>query len=426
MNENQISESDDSRLRIFGVMPGAIMYHAPLPEDLGPVNSERANQVRCLDESAAFATLDPEERNAVTHSLANSIRRADYHHRRFARVRERLRSHAARVPGELFWDACMTHLYFEAAALCGAARLIVDEVLYIGARRHGATPAKAVQKPWLAGTALSTTAPNWLRAVPEVARLRAHDPWYRTLNAYRNAFYHNGWMHGSGHAEANTSGSAAGMPSRNGLLVPDQGSLVYGSKPFQWTWNDGTSVDDVVARVHGGLHDLLRELCEDDWAAPNHPPGSLPPEQHPNMIVTLVRPVLLHNDDVGFVPTFSSREAAAAFEPFCSHGGFEVVEVPIVSSVTGDLGFSFWLGDLSAEPALHSLRGICVVLDPKPKDSGWRKIDACAGAEIEMKRLLEANPIDPITVPVGEDVTRVYLWRAKAEDQGWSPALRTT
>lgn len=141
------------------------------------------------------------------------------------------------------------------------------------------------------------------------------------------------------------------------------------------------------------------------------------------MIVTLVRPVLLHNDDVGFVPTFSSREAAAAFEPFCSQKGFEVVEVPIVSSVTGDSGFSFWLADLAAEPAMHSLRGICIVLDPKPKDSNWRKIDADAGAEIEMETLLAASPVDPIIVSVGESVRRVYVWRAKAEDNGWVRAL---
>jgi hypothetical protein len=64
--------------------------------------------------------------------------------------------------------------------------MLLDEVVYLVARRHGVAPKRARRSPWETSDLVTKPLPSACD-VAEIRRLRARTPWFATLNAYPNA-----------------------------------------------------------------------------------------------------------------------------------------------------------------------------------------------------------------------------------------------
>lgn len=159
--------------------------------------------------------------DSLCKTLDYRLERCANHGLRFDSLRSSLEERRRNLPGEVLWDGVVAGFHFELQA-----------------------------------------------DVEEVQGLRARAEWFDTLNAYRSSFFHNGWRHGSGHFDADDLRAASKAPSMNALLVPDRSSLRSRSKPHEWTYNDGRTVDSVAETVRAGLDKLLRAIFEGPWRTP--------------------------------------------------------------------------------------------------------------------------------------------------------------
>lgn len=180
------------------------------------------------------------------------------------------------MPGDIIWDALTAPLHFEFQAFCAAARLFVEEVVYIAARCADVPHGKVTKGSWEARPLMLDDPRTETANSAEVAVLRAHAEWFRVLNGYRNAFLHHGWRHGSGHADEASISSSAHAPERNALLLPDPESVKSHTKPFQWSWSKATRIDKVMGQLREEHLQLIGELCEGCWATPVPATGSVP------------------------------------------------------------------------------------------------------------------------------------------------------
>jgi hypothetical protein len=249
--------------------------------------------------------------------------------------------------------------------------------------------------------------------ISEIHRLRGHRAWFDLLNAYRNAFFHRGWQHGSGHYDSDGR-QAAELPRMNALLVPDRASLTTRSRPYDWTYNDKSTVDDVGTGIHQGMIAMVGDLCANEWGTSVPPPGRIPDHERPNLFVALPVPIMLTIGDCLLVSIFSSREQAMALvrrvpelSAKVDAGDLELVEVrssPDVSPPTETISLSF--ARLSADPGTKSLR---VLLDPEPQNEEWSQIKATAETDVPLKELI-ADEIGIVSIPVTAPMT-AYIWR---------------
>lgn len=380
------------------------MYRRPYPPGIPDAHSGRSAHLHAVAVSPTFAAFPDKEREALFESLTKTLRRSEYHRLRYAALRSALEDRRANLPGQVFWDELVETLHFELQAFCGAARMALDEVVYIAARRHAVPPKKARRKPWETADLLKEPVPPECN-VAEVALLRQKVDWFVLLNAYRNSVFHHGWTHGSGHFAKEDLRAAARDPSANALLVPDKASLGGRSKPHERTFNDGTTVDDVMRDAHDGLDEVLRELCEGPWATPEPTPGRVPRAEHPNIFVKLTTPALYVVHNRVLIPFFTTEEAARAFGP--PGNGVELLAVPVVTSVVGRNAVTFTLNGLDGKdlPALQ----INVLVDPVVRDAGWTDIVCTAAIDVDVKEVV-SKPTQPISLVVEANLKRLFVW----------------
>ena len=316
----------------------------------------------------------------------------------------------------MFWDEFVEVLHHEMQAFCGAARMLLDELVYLVARAHGVAANRARKRPWETAELMTEALPAECQ-VPEIGVMRAHLPWFQLLNAYRNSFFHHGWRHGSGHFANDDSRHAATDPAANALIVPDQSSLGRRSKPHEWTYNDGTTTDDVMRLANEGLDGLLRTLCEQTWSVPEPQPGTVARQDQPNMIVSLVIPALVQVHDLIVLPFFTTREKAEAFE-FTRGSDLELVDVPASTAVINQTAVSFSLKGLDQVPIPLGAKIVKVLVDPVVTDEGWKNLSCLAAIDIEISEVLKA-PTTPINIPVS-NIDRLFTWR-RHNSRGWVP-----
>lgn len=395
----------NERPRLVGMMPGSLMYRAERSH--GPARNELdvMRQVRCLASSASFSGVAEAELQVLLESIAQSIGRAEYHFQRFRVQRGALDELRAWAPGDVFFDDAVYVMHYELQALAGAARLLVDEVLFLIAKRHGTN-----HLDWKAAQVLrETIVPGSPADRADIHRLRIHRGWFDMLNSYRNAFFHSGWKHGSGHFERD--GRQAGeQPGMNALLMPDRAALRR--PPYEWTYNDRTSIDDVCGGIYKGLITMLGDLCTNEWGTPVPPPGTMTEEQRFNIIVALPSPIIVSTGDCLLAPIFSSRERAMEFTQFVpglstavKTPALELLEVRSSPDVTPPLEMiTVSFTRLTSD---HGAKLLQVALDPLLNDGAWSHT---AAASVPLEDLLN-DKMRIVGIQVPEPMT-AYLWRS--------------
>ena len=320
------------------------------------------------------------------------------------------------LPGEVFWDEFVETLHHEMQAFCGAARMLLDEIVYLVARIHGVPANRARKKPWETSDLMNEPLPRECQVLEmDIARVRL--AWFQLLNAYRNSFFHHGWRHGSGHFAADDARQAATEPAANALIVPDRSSLSRRSRPHEWTYKDGTTTDDVMRLANEGLDGLVKDLCEQAWSIREPQPGTVPRQDQPNMIVGLVIPALVQVHDLVVLPFFTTTEKAEAFE-FMQATEAELVDVPVSTAVINQAAVSFSLRGLEHVPFPPGVKQIKILVDPVATDEEWKNINCVAAIELLIDEVCK-DPIKPINIPVS-NIERLFTWR-RPNPRGWTP-----
>jgi hypothetical protein len=395
-------------------MQGALMFQRAYPAWILPHDPLRRAQIDSFESSAVFAQVPKDERQAIFASAGKTYTRAAHYEGRFSALRAELDARRENLPGEVFWDGLVEYVHFELQSFAGACRTLLDELVYIIARRHGVVPARARSKHW--ETSVIVTKPLKPECdVEEVQLLRTERSWFETLNAYRNSFFHHGWRHGWGHFPSVDLRDASASAASNGLLLPDRESLLGRTKPFEWTWTRKTTVDSVAAEIRRGTDRVIDELGR-LWSTPLPPPGSMPLADRPNMMVRLVRPALLYSESAVFLPVFSTRVLGLACRELANRPDIELVDAPLSTMPLGHPALLVALHGIDrAEHGAH-ITHLDIVLNPSPNHD-WTHVEADSHTRIALDDLVAQAAAEPLIIPL-EGCQRVWLWQ-RLEPRSW-------
>jgi hypothetical protein len=390
---------------IVGVLAGRGVFLTRPKNDGLPLGHEPplAQYASALRDSQALAQIPLIERNAVLNSLAATLRQGDYHSSRFSSFRQALDARRASVPGDVVWDALGGYVHFELRAYTGALRTSLDEIAYLIARRAGVASKRARSAPW--GTnELFTEEDDKTRTLPEMNALKKHADWFDWLNAYRNSFYHHGWVSGSGHYDVQEGGVASLDPSMNALLVPDRESLKGKGKPFEWTWTEKNTVDTLARRFDDGLQSFLRAVFEGVWQVSQPARGTFPDDEYPTMMVAVPGPVYGVVDGESFVPLFSNRDTAIRFASGRQHL-HELRRLPIVELAPGLRVVSFSTAGIETVLGPNQTH-LYVLIDPAPHVQ-HEKLNCAQAERLDISDVL-SDKLRMISVPFGG--REVFMW----------------
>lgn len=391
---------------VTGFLPGGIFIRPPSPEGLAIRDTPLGNHARCLESAACLQAIPEDERQIVLLSLSATILRADYHLERFRVIRTELDTRREIAPGDVFWDGLGRFLHFELQAFTAAARTTLDELVYLIARVHGATSKKARKGPWSTNALFTKDLPTACD-VPEVRLLREYADWYDWLNTYRNASFHHGWISGTGHFESDSTDIAASSPSMNALLLPDRDSLRGRGKPFEWTWDEGNTVDRLVQKLEGGFKNLLTAVFERAWGTSLPAPGSVPEDKRPTMLATMARPAYAMIGTEVLIPLFTSQEIANDFMKGRVGEASELHKLQVVKMEPNVRRVYFSTVGIE-EIASQENHFLHVVVDPKPTLSPDGKLSASHHVTIEMSEVL-ADEMRSVSMEVDRD--EIFIWR---------------
>jgi hypothetical protein len=257
--------------------------------------------------------------------ICGEFRRADYHLARFNSVLEVLKARRRMAGGPVFGDPEPARaLYCEAASYLSAVRTAVDVIVYVAARRSGASIA--VAERWKASEAICAAAlpPPPKYDTDDIRALRRHKNWFETLNCYRNSMLHRGWHAQSfGYFDRSDAVPQANEPFHNVMLVPDLGSLKQGTRPDGWTYGEKRWLDALVREIESGTSAAMEDLLQ-VWNLPIPKPGRLSAEDHSRVFLTvpLVPPIQGQSPPVLHV--FLSEEAGRLFIKGFEKGDLEL------------------------------------------------------------------------------------------------------
>jgi hypothetical protein len=339
--------------------------------------------IKNANDEPALAALEPEERKAALAALAESAARASYHKQRFDELLVAMRTRRDAVGGPVVsdWHAAPP-LIWEGVAFLGAARTAVDVLVYLAARRAGKSIVGA--KGWDAGEAIAPketggTSPTRYD-VPEILAIRALGRWFKELNVYRNVVYHRGWGGQSyGLFTRADTAEEASLSGFNALLLPDFASLDARKLQHEWTYADGSRLDELVERTDTGLNTLLRSVFVEVWGCAIPAPGTA---EHPSCALYLPTPAVLVFTDLAVVPLFTSKTAANTFADYPADADLSLRAIRPTTLDGGELAYLLWV-NAEAHPKPYCARvfqmteGKCVSTGDAPFDptldllNGW-------------------------------------------------------
>ncbi len=246
--------------------------------------------------------------------LCGEFRRADYHLARFTSTLASLKARRKVAGGPVFGDPEPARaLYCEAASYLSAVRTAVDIIVYVAARRSGASETAADN--WEAAKAICAgAAPQPSKYdTDDIFSLRQHKGWFERLNLYRNSMLHRGWHEQSfGYFDQGDTALLANDPVHNIMLVPDLEPLRLRARPDRWTYRDRTWLDTLVREIEGGTSAALRDLLQ-VWRLPVPGSGTLPVEEHPTVFLTVPFVPPIQGQSPPALHVFLSQEAARHF-----------------------------------------------------------------------------------------------------------------
>ena len=155
----------------------------------------------------------------------------------------------------------------------------------------------------------------------------------------------------------------------------------------------------------------MHTVFEQEWGIPIPPPGTLPAEQHPNVLVLLARPLILDTGGALILPLFTTREKAAAYKLLREHPDFEIADLPVSDAVMGYRAVSFALTGID-ENKPSNVDHVDVVIDPETTD--WTNIQTTGHVKIPLDTdALEKAGIYPASLTITGPQDRLWMYRAK-------------
>lgn len=249
-------------------------------------------------------------------TIGGELERGDYHLARFEESLAIIKARRKVAGGPVFGDPSLARaVYCEAAAYLSALRTAVDIMVYVAARRAGASVTSA--EKWEASKAITSVtvpgAPPTKYEVDDVKAMRAHRTWFETLNLYRNCMMHRGWHDKSfGYFDRADTAPESDKPSFNVMLVPDQASLATGARPGSWTYGDRRWLDALVHEIGMGLEAMLSDLLI-VWGLPEPLPGKVPLREQPTVFLTVPFVTPIWGQSPPALHVFLSKQAARKF-----------------------------------------------------------------------------------------------------------------
>lgn len=420
-------------------LPQALGFLYPPPEELPDGDLKLAWMLRLLGDPplggcapTVLASIPDDERDALMCSLAATVTRARYGLERFERT-VRLLAERRRTAGTLQFDTCAKSAVFEGASALAAMRSVIDEIVWIGARRTGKTPAEAAE--WKLETALRCDLSRPKTAhydVEEVRLLRARLDWYDRLNKYRNALTHWGWRLQIGaYFPVDDESVEARDPRLNVMLVPDYTSLGRTRRAHQWTYSDRTRAETVVQQAWEGLAELVNEVGT-RWGGSIPPDGTAPPGKRPHVLILAPCPVLVLQDVVHAL-AFTDRERACDFRArmFGGDPDLDVCEIAPSKLAHNDIAEpGFWISIPVGSQLAETLAGaglgphdVVIGLDPTLDASGCRILAVQGVERFPYARLMETDDtMAHVAIPRTEQRSRLFVIRTRPAYSGASPS----
>jgi hypothetical protein len=289
----------------------------------------QARQFRAaaVDGAGLREQMPQDEWQSGLSTLAGELDRADYHLSRFGSLVDALKARRSVAGGPVFGDPGPARaLYCEAASYLSAVRTAVDLVVYVAARRSGASIGAA--EKWKASEAISVLngTPPEKYDTADITVLRTQAAWFETLNLYRNAMHHRGWHEQSfGYFARGDTAPEANNPVHNVMLVPDFESLKNRARPHMWTYRDRRWLDRLVEDISSGAEITFSNLRR-AWKLPETPPGKLPLEKHPTVWLHVPLALPIEGQTPPALHVFLSKKAAKTFLEHHKKRGLELLE----------------------------------------------------------------------------------------------------
>jgi hypothetical protein len=408
MKEADIRPVVTMTLQPPGAPAAALGFRLPTISGIPDPYSALAGGLRIAHESPAFAQLPRLEAQTSVAALSEAFVRARYHKLRFdACVEEtRIRRRVLGGPVVADWHSVPPIIY-EASAFLGAARTVLDTLIYIAARRAGKSESAADR--WEASEAIcpkvepGSTSPTRFDA-PEILALRTRRRWFERLNLYRNVVYHRGLgsKHYGYHAKSDTAEEARD-PDFNAMLLPDEASLSQRKRLHEWTYKDKSRLDDLVAELDDGLSALLLELLTELWGCPVPQEGTVPRDAQPNCFLYLPMTVVFREGTRSVVPVFDSKFAARAFQDIPAAQRANLTIRAVRPTKIGDQPPAFLLPVLLDDSPTSWLVSVYSMENGKLRVTGSVEVDP------------RTTPI-PGIIPLGflrNTISALYVWQPK-------------
>lgn len=316
------------KLRMVLRPPGGIAigigYQIGSIPGIPDTDNSLAAGLRNAADTRVFDGVPKEETRASILSIAQTYTRASYHKLRFDEGIHTLDSRRASVGGPCVADLLAVQpVVNEAMAFLGAARTVVDLIVYIAARCAGETEKTASR--WEASEAIqpkskSDGTPSTKYNVPEIVAIRSQGTWFDELNTFRNVIFHGGgWTAETLAAFLSTDvAEETTDPAFNVMLLPDIKPLKARKPPHRWTYGDGNRLDTLINSVYSKLGNILETILVDIWNCALPESGTVPKEEQPDAFLVLPTPAVLKTSDGITIPVFESCSAAEEFTLFGS------------------------------------------------------------------------------------------------------------
>ncbi len=305
------------------IAPTLLGYRLPFPGDEGRGGSYRgtASLFWLLGDpaptplghqpSAKLAVLSPQEKGKLAATLAETLDRLTYLGQKFDAAVSILIERKRQVGGTITYDAFGSQLYDLLGYILTTARSFVDHVVYVSARLAGQSDSKADR--WSVEDMKGAN-------TPEARILIKHQSWFDLLNSYRNALVHRGQRNSfGGFFPRGCILAEAKNPRYNVMLLPDFNSIQRPNRPHQWTYNQGTRIEDLVAQISQGLDAFALEIGQ-EWGGYVPPDAQIPYEEHPNILVVSPNPALILLDDIAIIAIFTDQALADQFRTRAMNG----------------------------------------------------------------------------------------------------------